>query len=527
MLPTRKALVELSRDRCSTFPPRRLHRRFERKRDHVNRTELFSHGDQSIMKTSVILLTALCSMNLFAQGTAFTYQGRLNNNGAPANGTYDLLFTIYASAPGTNDAFANQTNAATVLSNGLFTTTLNFGPGIFTGEERWLEIAVRPSGSSTYTNLNPRQKITATPYAVTASNITGSIGATQLNGTIPLAQLPAAVVTNNQSGVNLTGSFSGNGAGLNNITAVATNAWRLDGNAGTTAGAQFLGTTDNQALAVKVNNVIALQFVPGTTLPNLVGGLGAFRPSVLTPGVSGAVIAGGNAPSGGVSGFGGGDFHAVYDNDGTVGGGFGNKVGSNNGDLTDGAFATVAGGVFNSAANYAATVAGGDGNYAGGQRSFIGGGYGNQAQANFSVAGGGFRNSISTNSDYSIIGGGDNNSIEFGSASGTISGGSSNAIRYNSFSTIGGGDNNSIYGGSASSSTISGGSRNAIWNDAYYSTIGGGELNTIQSANLSTIGGGDLNTIDAYSSGSTIGGGYANKIYPIASDSTIGGGYRS
>jgi len=83
----------------------------------------------------------------------------------------------------------------------------------FTEPDRWLEIAVRTNGGGSYANLVPRQKITATPYAITADNLSGSISATQLNGAIPLAQLSAAVVTSNQSGVNLSGTFSGNGAG--------------------------------------------------------------------------------------------------------------------------------------------------------------------------------------------------------------------------------------------------------------------------------------------------------------------------
>src|SRR6185295_7434872 len=82
----------------------------------------------------------------FAQGTAFTYQGRLNDGGVPANGTYDLLLTIYDLPTGPG-AFANQTNYEVAISNGLFTVTLDFVPGIFTGPERWLEIAVRTNGS--------------------------------------------------------------------------------------------------------------------------------------------------------------------------------------------------------------------------------------------------------------------------------------------------------------------------------------------------------------------------------------------
>ena len=44
--------------------------------------------------------TALCGLLLsglaaFGQGTAFNYQGRLFDTGLPANGIYDLTFTLY------------------------------------------------------------------------------------------------------------------------------------------------------------------------------------------------------------------------------------------------------------------------------------------------------------------------------------------------------------------------------------------------------------------------------------------------
>jgi trimeric autotransporter adhesin len=451
------------------------------------------------MKTSVILLaTTLYASNLFAQGTAFTYQGRLNANGAPANGTYDLTFARFENPTGGGALLGPITNSAVSVSNGLFTTVLDFGPynADAYGRGRWLEISVRTNGSGPLAILGPRQLMTPAPSAIYASYAGGPPPGGGFNADL-----------------------------LDGFDSAA--FWQIGGNSGTFAGVNFLGTTDNQALAVKVNNVIALQFMPGTTLPNLVGGLGGLRPSVVASGVSGAVIAGGNAPSGAVNGQGGGDFHAVYDNDGTVGGGFGNKAGSSNGDITDGAFATVAGGVFNSAANYAATVCGGDGNFAGGQRSFIGGGYANQALADFSAAGGGLLNSISDNADYAVIGGGDNNSIGSFCTYATIGGGSRNAILYgvigNPGSTVSGGTSNSIGGFDA---TIGGGLQNTIELGGYRGTIGGGEHNTIQyDAGDSTIAGGFYNTIGTNAGTATIGGGGNNRILPLGQFGTIPGGY--
>ena len=56
------------------------------------------------MKKKLILFLALVgAINLqlssaLAQGTAFTYQGRLNAGGNPANGLYDLQFTLFNAA---------------------------------------------------------------------------------------------------------------------------------------------------------------------------------------------------------------------------------------------------------------------------------------------------------------------------------------------------------------------------------------------------------------------------------------------
>jgi hypothetical protein len=127
------------------------------------------------MKTKHLLLFAaiLCSRHgiitpVCAQSTAFTYQGALKSGGTVANGSYDLSFGLYATNSGGSPIIALATNLATGVSNGLFTTTLDFG-GIFTGTNYWLEIGARANGSlSGFTILSPRQPMTATPYALHA-----------------------------------------------------------------------------------------------------------------------------------------------------------------------------------------------------------------------------------------------------------------------------------------------------------------------------------------------------------------------
>ncbi len=85
-----------------------------------------------------LTLLALSSLNLqlstaFAQGTAFTYQGQLQNGGSPVAGSYDLVFTLYLVNSGGTAMAGPVTNTATAVTNGLFTTQVDFGPNVFTG----------------------------------------------------------------------------------------------------------------------------------------------------------------------------------------------------------------------------------------------------------------------------------------------------------------------------------------------------------------------------------------------------------
>lgn len=102
-----------------------------------------------------------------AVGTGFTYQGRLNDGGSPANGAYDFQFLLYDAASGGAQIGSTVTKSDVAVSNGLFTATLDFGDTAFQGDARWLAIRVRPGASGgSYTGLNPRQALTATPYAL-------------------------------------------------------------------------------------------------------------------------------------------------------------------------------------------------------------------------------------------------------------------------------------------------------------------------------------------------------------------------
>lgn len=130
----------------------------------------------------VIWLTAVGSA--FAQSNTFTYQGRLTDGSLPANGIYEMQFSIFDAVSGGSQIGTTIANSSVTVTNGVFNVPLDFSPAtpFATGADRWLGIAVRkladPPG---FTTLAPRQPITTVPYstrsmsASTADNATTAI----------------------------------------------------------------------------------------------------------------------------------------------------------------------------------------------------------------------------------------------------------------------------------------------------------------------------------------------------------------
>jgi hypothetical protein len=137
--------------------------------------------------------------------------------------------------------------------------------------------------------------------------------------------------------------------------------WSLTGNAGTTPGTHFLGTTDGQVLELRVAGQRALRLEPTGLSPNIVGGHSG---NSVTAGVIGATIGGGGWSE---------TSQHVTDNYGTIGGGSGNRAGNNTGPTTDAYYSTVSGGWDNEASGKYAAVPGGESNTASGDFSLAAG----------------------------------------------------------------------------------------------------------------------------------------------------------
>src|ERR1051326_1770079 len=92
-----------------------------------------------------------------ALGSAFSLQGHLLDNGAPAKGNYDFLFAVFDTDAGGNPLRPPQEKIAVPVSNGLFTVAVDFGDGVFGADQRFLEMSARKSGNAAaYETIPPR-----------------------------------------------------------------------------------------------------------------------------------------------------------------------------------------------------------------------------------------------------------------------------------------------------------------------------------------------------------------------------------
>jgi endosialidase-like protein len=131
---------------------------------------VLNRGQETIMKIatlSAIFCTAIvCSVSAFAQtDTTFSYQGELQEMGVPANGSFNLEFSLFDALSGGSQIGSTVTIAAQAVSDGIFRSQLDFGAQDFSGTPFWLEIVVDG------TTLSPRQSLTASPYSIQTRGI--------------------------------------------------------------------------------------------------------------------------------------------------------------------------------------------------------------------------------------------------------------------------------------------------------------------------------------------------------------------
>src|SRR4051812_4645769 len=240
-------------------------------------------------------------LKVFTQGTAAAIRGDASNgigvNGLSVYGTGQQgqsqtgvgLLGIHGDTTGSNAGVEGRTNSNDPNGAGVLGRNNGGGPGL----RAFVNAGAAPlmvNSNVKVTNLNA-DLLDGLDSLALQKRVTGTCAA------------GSAVKTVNADGTVACEPVGGGGV------------WSLTGNSGTTPGTNFLGTTDNQPLELKVNGQRALRIEPDATSPNLIGG---FSGNSVDATHLGSVIAGGGS-SGAAN-------HVENDYD-FIGAGYANQVG--------------------------------------------------------------------------------------------------------------------------------------------------------------------------------------------------------
>lgn len=185
--------------------------------------------------------------------TAFTYQGVLANASGPISGAANVRFSLMKdgmASTGELPLAGPLTQSFPTLTNGLVTTSLDFGNGVLSDNTLWLKIDVESPPGSGYVTLTPRQKISITPQAGralvakvadTATNATNAVnaqtvpwtGITGVPATITTPIVPLSVAIPNLSVATIAGvtptTIPGTSVSLTLVSGQAAVSWSLSG----------------------------------------------------------------------------------------------------------------------------------------------------------------------------------------------------------------------------------------------------------------------------------------------------------
>lgn len=142
-----------------------------------------------------VLTVLALSTPVLAVTPPFTFQGSLEDGGAPANGSYDLQFVVKTT--GGTPVIAPVTLEDVSVVGGVFTVTLDFGEFVFPGVDRRLGMSVRPGASSgSFVPLSPDLPINATPYSLTTNSaLTANVADDVADSAIDAVDIASSAVT--------------------------------------------------------------------------------------------------------------------------------------------------------------------------------------------------------------------------------------------------------------------------------------------------------------------------------------------
>lgn len=252
---------------------------------------------RSVRLFLVLVVTAV-TPRLALAASAFTYQGRLQQNDAGLTGTCNMRFQLFDALTAGNQVGGTVGPLPVEVAGGLFTVSLDFGGPALGSGSRWLEIGVECPPSSGLVLLAPRQPLTAAPYAFFADSVAaGAVGAVQLkDGAITTAKIANGAITNAQIDTatvqrRVAGTCAANSA-VSQINSDGTVGCMTPGDiAGVTAGTGLTGGGQAGAITLNVDfdsNGSTTKVARGDH--DHIGDLWVGNPTITLPGLGGGLI---------------------------------------------------------------------------------------------------------------------------------------------------------------------------------------------------------------------------------------------
>ena len=107
----------------------------------------------------VALAAALGMGAALAHAESFNYHGTLQDAGRAANGTYDIELTLYSKQTGGSLLAGPVTVFGVPVTNGSFSTRVDFGQTTPTTAQSWVDVRVRTAGDNSFVALDTRSPV--------------------------------------------------------------------------------------------------------------------------------------------------------------------------------------------------------------------------------------------------------------------------------------------------------------------------------------------------------------------------------
>jgi hypothetical protein len=134
------------------------------------------HSAKSLVLLAGFVFAGFVFASTVSAQQPITYQGQIQQSGAPFSGMADLKFELYDSLTDGMQVGSTITHADWSVEAGLFQVELDFGAGSFGANPRWLQITVNDA------ILAPRQRVSAAPIALYSLDSGGGGSVWQVNG---------------------------------------------------------------------------------------------------------------------------------------------------------------------------------------------------------------------------------------------------------------------------------------------------------------------------------------------------------